>query len=60
MIILLGGKVILIASNPRDKIYTDLIDLAFQVCDEFILVVRNEMFFNQNVESSSLHDWVQT
>lgn len=39
-----------ITSNPKDKIYRDLMDLAFDICDEFILVVRNDLYFNQNVD----------
>jgi len=39
-----------IESEPKDKVYRDLIDLAFDICDEFLLVVRNDLFFNQNVD----------
>jgi hypothetical protein len=39
-----------IKKDPKDKAYRDLIDLAFDVCDTFMLVVRKDIFFNQNVE----------
>ena len=26
-----------IESNPKDKVYRDLIDLVFEICDEFVL-----------------------
>ena len=32
-----------IETNPKDKIYRDLIDLAFEICEEFILVVRHDI-----------------
>lgn len=37
-----------ICSDPRDDVYKNLIDLAFDVCNEFILVVRKEpgLFMN--------------
>ncbi|MGH4120391.1 stage III sporulation protein AH [Clostridium sp.] len=38
-----------IETNPREKIYRDLIDLAFEVCNEFVLVVRSDMDINTNV-----------
>ena len=38
-----------IETNPRDKVYIDLIDLAFEICDEFVFVVRDDVFSNQNV-----------
>lgn len=31
-----------INSDPKDHVYRDLIDLAFDTCDEFILVVRKD------------------
>lgn len=39
-----------IETNPKGKVYRDLIDLAFEVCDEFVLVVRADVFSNQNVD----------
>lgn len=38
-----------IRTNPKDQVYRDLIDLAFEVCDTFILVVRNDISINDNV-----------
>lgn len=29
-----------ITSDPKDKVYKDLLDLAFSECEQFILVVR--------------------
>ena len=37
-------------NDPKDNAYRDLIDLAFKVCDTFILVVRKDIFLNQNVD----------
>jgi hypothetical protein len=37
-----GGKLMFIETNPKDKTYRDLIDLAFDICDEFILVAIND------------------
>ncbi|MDQ0163272.1 stage III sporulation protein AH [Aeribacillus alveayuensis] len=34
---------IVIDSNPKDKVYSQLIDLAFEICDEFHLVLRKDM-----------------
>ncbi|MBU3184889.1 stage III sporulation protein AH [Clostridium estertheticum] len=39
-----------IDNDPKDNVYKDLIDLAFEVCDTFILVVRESIFFNQNAD----------
>lgn len=39
-----------IENDPKDNAYGDLIDLAFEVCDTFILVVRKSIFFNQNTD----------
>ena len=39
-----------IQNDPKDNAYRDLIDLAFEVCDTFILVVRKSLFFNQNAD----------
>ncbi|MGK0467573.1 stage III sporulation protein AH [Clostridium sp.] len=39
-----------IENDPKDNAYRDLIDLAFEVCDTFILVVRKSLFFNQNAD----------
>lgn len=38
-----------IETNPKDKVYIDLIDLAFEICDEFVLVIKDDVFSNQNV-----------
>ena len=38
-----------ITSDPKDKVYKDLLDLAFSVCDEFILVVRSSISIFNNV-----------
>lgn len=38
-----------IETNPKDKVYRELMDLAFEICDEFVLVVRNDMDINANV-----------
>lgn len=32
-----------IASDPKGKVYQDLINFAFHICDEFILVIRPDM-----------------
>ena len=37
-------------NDPKDNVYKNLIDLAFEVCDTFILVVRQSIFFNQNAD----------
>lgn len=34
---------IVIDSNPKQQTYVDLLDLAFDICDEFHLVLRNDM-----------------
>ncbi|MCB2355292.1 hypothetical protein [Clostridium estertheticum] len=36
-----------IETNPKEKIYRDLIDLAFEVCNEFVL--RSDMDINTNI-----------
>ncbi|WP_461204952.1 stage III sporulation protein AH [Clostridium sp. DL1XJH146] len=46
-----------INSEPKDKVYRDLINLAFKVCDEFILVVRKD--FKLSNEASSIMDKLQ-
>ena len=38
-----------IESNPKGKVYRDLIDLAFEICDEFVLVVRKDISVTANV-----------
>lgn len=41
-----------ISTNPKGKVYQDLIDLAFECCDEFVLVVRQQnMYVSQNAKS---------
>jgi len=40
-----------IENNPEDKIYRDLIDLAFDICDEFILVIRRDMDISDNMNN---------
>jgi hypothetical protein len=39
-----------IKSDPKGNVYKSLIDLAFDVCDEFILVVRKDpgLYLNEN------------
>ena len=32
-----------ITSDPKDKVYRKLLDVAFGICDEFLLVVRNDI-----------------
>ena len=34
---------IIIDSNPKDQVYVDLLDLAFETCDTFHLVLRKDM-----------------
>nr|BAA31538.1 stage III sporulation protein AH [Bacillus sp.] [Bacillus sp. (in: firmicutes)] len=34
-----------IERNPKNKVYDELIDLCFEVCDEFHLVIRTDMGF---------------
>lgn len=46
---LLGGKFMFIETNPKERIYRDLIDLAFEICNEFVLVIRNDTSINANV-----------
>lgn len=38
-----------IESNPKGKVYRDLIDLVFEICDEFVLVVRKDISVTANV-----------
>ncbi len=40
-----------IDNNPENKVYRDLIDLAFDICDEFILVVRRDMDISDNMDN---------
>ena len=40
-----------IETNPNNKIYRDLIDLAFEICDEFVLVVRPDISKNDNIHN---------
>lgn len=42
---------IIIDSEPKNDVYRSLVDLAFDLCDEFILVVRKEIKLNGNVKS---------
>lgn len=39
-----------IVSNPKDNTYRELIDLAFDISDTFILIMRQDIFFNQNAD----------
>ncbi|ADL52271.1 hypothetical protein [Clostridium cellulovorans] len=39
-----------IRTNPKGEVYRDLIDLAFEICDTFILVVRNDISTTENVD----------
>ncbi|MEY8350758.1 stage III sporulation protein AH [Bacillus cereus] len=34
---------IIIDSNPKNEVYSNLLDLAFEICDEFHLVLRKDM-----------------
>jgi hypothetical protein len=36
-------KMLSIERNPKNRVYLELLDLCFDVCDEFHLVVRNDM-----------------
>lgn len=38
-----------IETNPKDMTYRDLIDLACEICDEFVLVVRNDVSKTDNI-----------
>jgi hypothetical protein len=38
-----------IRTNPSNKVYRDLIELAFEICDEFILVVRSNINISDNL-----------
>ena len=38
-----------IAGNPKDEVYKDIIDVAFEICDEFILVVRDDIGKTNNI-----------
>ena len=49
MMKLQGGKFMFIETNPKDKVYRDLIDLVFEICDEFVLVVRKDISVTANV-----------
>lgn len=40
-----------ITSDPKEKVYKDLLDYAFSVCDEFVLVVRKDISISKNAES---------
>ncbi|OPJ60259.1 stage III sporulation protein AH [Clostridium chromiireducens] len=38
-----------IEDNSKEKVYRDLIDLVFGICDEFILVIRKDISVTVNV-----------
>lgn len=40
-----------IKSEPKGKIYEELIEIAFEVCDEFILVLRSDVEISENANS---------
>jgi hypothetical protein len=43
---------VIITKNPKDEVYRNLIDLAFDVCDEFVLVVHTYgLRFSQNAQT---------
>jgi len=42
---------IFISTDPKGKVYHDLIDMAFQCCDEFILVVRKDIDVSNNART---------
>lgn len=39
-----------ITSDPKDDVYQDVIDKAFKYCDEFILVVRKDLFLSSQAK----------
>lgn len=39
---------LIIESEPKGSIYTELIDLASSICNQFILVKRNEIHINES------------
>lgn len=39
-----------IQEDPKDRVYLELIDLAFEICDEFHLVVRKNMGSKKKIE----------
>jgi hypothetical protein len=44
----------IIASEPKNDVYRHLLDLAFDLCDEFILVVRKEQSLELNENAKSV------
>jgi hypothetical protein len=44
----------IITSEPKNDIYRRLLDLAFDLCDEFILVVRKEQSLELNENAKSV------
>ena len=41
----------IIVSEPKNSVYRNLINLAFDLCDKFILVERKDIDFNGNAKS---------
>lgn len=41
----------IITSEPQNDVYRHLVCLAFDLCDEFILVVRKDLCLNDNAKS---------
>lgn len=44
-------NLISITSEPKNDVYRCLIDLAFDLCDEFTLVLKNDSYLKDNEES---------
>jgi hypothetical protein len=42
-----------ILSNPKGKVYSDLLDLAFETCDTFQLVLRKDMMYDVDLAMES-------
>lgn len=40
-----------LTSDPKHKVYNDLLDFAFSVCDQFILVVRKDIKISKNADA---------
>ena len=46
--------IISITSEPKNDVYRFLVDLAFDLCDEFILVVRKDLCLKSNDSAKSV------
>jgi hypothetical protein len=51
----------IITSEPKNDVYRRLVDLAFDLCDEFILVVHEDLELNDNAKSvlEKLNDYLK-